>query len=537
MIGNRSFTGAQDEGVQARAPAWFRLTLWAAALAAVAFLVIWPLVAGMVSCCDDVNYSRVAQVRGTLGDNFSYWWHAHVFRPADLFSICLVNAETLDARPALLLHLPALVAILGAMWVALKRLTPHHRLYFPLAVLLWCLHLATNVAFWQHDTIAQTWVAACGLWLGLLVWEAIERAWAGKSLGRQLVTILLICVLGVLSKEIFYSWIATMGALLLVTGMVALRRGQKQVLVPLGCILLVVIVVPLCFVAVRWFAGGMSMVTSERMGRYHMQFGLNVIRNAVMAALGYFLLAPIHVLRDPRAPLLLKLVPLLAIGLNFLLCAGPWFILWRRHRDWPARPSGTTMAAIVLVTFFSVSATLPMGQISELYLLGPNVGAVILLTISLAGWWHLLGAGSTERVSGRWNAGRLVLVGAALVLIACGVYGVASRSYHFRVTWTYAAELNRVLLDHQRSLPADKNRVINVYLPPACTEGLVHSQYVETPLDALCAGKLYLKPIETWFNRHDPLRRMRLVWGRQTAPLAPGDLVLDCAGLPHRQHW
>ena len=70
--------------------------------------------------------------------------------------------------------------------------------------------------------------------------------------------------------------------------MVALRRGQKQVLVPLGCILLVVIVVPLCFVAVRWFAGGMSMVTSERMGRYHMQFGLNVIRNAVMAALGYF---------------------------------------------------------------------------------------------------------------------------------------------------------------------------------------------------------------------------------------------------------
>ena len=163
-------TGAQDEGVQA-GRAWFRLTLWAAALAAVAFLVIWPLVAGMVSCCDDVNYSRVAQVRGTLGDNFSYWWHAHVFRPADLFSICLVNAETLDARPALLLHLPALVAILGAMWVALKRLTPHHRLYFPLAVLLWCLHLATNVAFWQHDTIAQTWVAACGLWLG---------SWSGR---------------------------------------------------------------------------------------------------------------------------------------------------------------------------------------------------------------------------------------------------------------------------------------------------------------------------------------------------------------------
>ena len=124
--------------------------------------------------------------------------------------------------------------------------------------------------------------------------------------------------------------------------------------------------------------------------------------------------------------------------------------------------------------------------------------------------------------------GAIGLGGSALVLIACGVYGVASRSYHFRVTWTYAAELNRVLLDHQRSLPADKNRVINVYLPPACTEGLVHSQYVETPLDALCAGKLYLKPIETWFNRHDPLRRMRLVWGRDGSPLRRGSRVGLC---------
>ena len=152
------------------------------------------------------------------------------------------------------------------------------------------------------------------------------------------------------------------------------------------------------------------------------------------------------------------------------------------------------------------------------------MGAAILLTIGLVGWWQLLSAGPTERAAGGRKVGRAILVAAAVMLIAFGVYGVASRAYHFRVTWTYAAELNRVLLDHQRSLPADKDRVISVFLPPACTEGLVHCQYVETPVDALCAGRLYLKFIEAWFNRRDPLRRLRLVWGALMAPA--------CAGRP-----
>ena len=329
-----------------------------------------------------------AKFGGRLGTIWCIGGAPRCFGPIDVLGSRLVNMDTLDARTAVLLHLPALLAILGAIWVVFKRLTPHYRLCFPLAVLLWCLHLATNVVFWQHDTFSQTWVTACGLWVGLLVWEGVERAWAGKPIGRQAVALPLLCVLGVLAKEVFYGWLAAVGALLLIAGTVALRRRQGQVVAALGILFLAVTLIPVCFLALRWFAGGMSRWAGRQQvqvrasgpgmdlsrfdstgtGRYKARLGVNVLRNAALATMGYFALAPIHVLPDPDAPLALRIVPLLAIGLNILLCVGPWLIVWGSHRDWPARPCGKTVAAIVFVTFFSISATLPMGQISEQYL-------------------------------------------------------------------------------------------------------------------------------------------------------------------------
>jgi hypothetical protein len=518
-------------GIQCRTATWFCAVLWIAACGALAFTVIWPLAAGIVSCCDDVEYSRFVVVRGTFWDNLVYWWRSVQFRPIDLSSYFLVNLETLDARATILLHLPGLAAILGAMWVALKRLTPQYRLYFPMAVLLWCLHVSTTITLWQHDTIAQTWVSACGLWLGLVAWKAIERAWAGQSIRRQTWIIMLLSVIGVLTKEIFYGWVAAVGMLLIASSLLALRRRKLQASIDLGKLFLATIIIPVCFFSIRWFAG-MNKVASAGGGRYSMQFGTNLIRNVGLSAIGYFTTAPVHVLRDPLAPWVLRVVPLLAVGLNIIFCVGPWLITWSTHREWPDRPSGKIVALIALVTFLGVSATLPMGQISELYIMGPNAGAAIIITIGLVGWWQLLFSASQEYVSMWLKVGRVVFAAAAFTMIGFGVYGVASRAYHFRLTWSYVSYINRILLDHQRSLPPDKDRIVSVFFPPDCTEGLIHSQYVSPPAIAL-----NLDGTEAWLNYHDPLRRIKLVCGEPTAPLAPGDLLLDCSHLPPRDHW
>jgi hypothetical protein len=485
----------------------------------------------MVSCCDDVEYSRFVIVRGTFWDNLVYWWKSVAFRPIDLSSYFFVNLETLDARATILLHLPGLAAILAAIWVALKRLTPQYRLYFPIAVLLWCLHMATTVTLWQHDTIAQTWVSACGLWLGLVAWKAIERVWAGQSIRRQTWTIMILCVIGVLTKEIFYGWVAAVGMLLIASSLLALRRRKLQASIDLGKLFLATIIIPACFFSVRWFAG-LNTVASAGGGRYSVHFGTNLIKNVILSAIGYFSISPVHVIRDPLAPLALRGIPILAVCLNIILCAGPWLISWITHREWPDRPSGKIVALIALVTFLGVSATLPMGQISELYIMGPNAGEAIILAIGLVGWWQLLFSGRQKCTSAWSKLSRATFVVAAFTMSGIGIYGLASRVYHFRLTWSYASDLNRILLDHQRSLPPVKDRIVSVFFPPEYTEGFMHSQYVEPP-----AAALNLDPAEAWFNYHDPLRRIKLVRGKPVGPLAPGDLFLDGSHLPPRGHW
>lgn len=514
---------------------WLFFALWTAAVAGLAMMFLWPIATGMVSCCDDIAYSRTTCVRGgSLWDNLKYWWvETRQFRPIDALSYYFVNLKTLDARPTLLLHLPALAAIFAAIWVALKRLAPYCRLYFPLAVLCWCLHPSTYADVWQHDTISQTWAAACGLWLALVAWEAIERAWCGQPTCRQAVTLLLLCVPGVLAKEVFFGWVAAVGALLLLTGFVALRQRKWQTAKAMVGLLIIIAIIPTCYLALRWCTGGIgALVSSKGTERYHASFGANLVLNGAMAVAGYFTTGPIHVLRDPQTPLALKVVPLLAIGLNGLLCAGPWLIAWLTRRGWPAQPDGKKVAAIAMVTFLGISATLPMARISELYLMGPNAGFAILAAIGFVGWRQLLWPSSGEHTHLTSKAGRAAFVTAAVVLLGFGVYGVASRAVHFRITWSYASTLNDILLDHQRSLPPDKDRIATVYLPPACTQGLAHSQYVEPPADAL-----HVSATEAWFNQLDPLRRIKLARGEPSTPLAPGDMVVDCTRLITRPHW
>lgn len=514
-----------------RALTWLRRSSWIAVVIVLAFLVIWPIWSGIISCGEDVDYSRGAALRGTLCYNFVFEWGTSSFRPIDLLSGRLVNLKTLDARATIVLHLPAMAAILMAIWVAIKRLTPNYRSYFPVAALCWCLHTSTTCVLWQHDTIAQMWASACGLWLGLLVWEAIERAWAGKSIQRHAILLGLLCVLGVLTKEVFFGWVAALDIFLVLTAIVAVQRRNWRVLSAITTIFLAITLIPLGFFALRWFGGGLSEF-SRLGGRYKPQFGANLIYNVVLAVMGYFSMAPIHVLRDPAAPIFLRAAPILAIGLNILICIAPWFILRITHRDWPGRPRGQTVAIIAFLTFLGVCATLPIGRISEVYLLGPNAGSAMLTAIGLIGWWQLTRSVHKDYLTISSKIGRAMPIAAGVVLLMIGMYGVASRAYHFQLTWSYARKLDQLLLDHQRSLPPDKNRVITVFLPNALTTGLVHNQYVCPP------GKsILLDCLEAWRNHSDPLRQMKLVSSDPIGPINPGDLVVDVNQFPPRRHW
>jgi hypothetical protein len=61
---------------------------------------------------------------------------------------------------------------------------------------------------------------------------------------------------------------------------------------------------------------------------------------------------------------------------------------------WPGRPSPTRLLALALFFVLSVSAGLPREHISEHYLLGPNLGAALIVAV---GWGGLLALGRAAR--------------------------------------------------------------------------------------------------------------------------------------------
>jgi len=532
-----------------------RIALWSAACCSVLFLLLWPVFGGMASINDDMTYSRLIHLRENYAQNLAVFWRHRFFRPIDILGGYLVDPTTLDARPALLLQLPALAAILAAMWAALRRLgggRASPRRAFPIAVVYLAAHTATSNALWQHDTISQTWSAACGLWLGIVLWRAVENAIDGRPVLRQVVLLVLLGALGSLAKEVFYGWIAAAAVLLVLTALAAAGRRNWRALPALAMLLLAVAVVPAGFLFLRHSFGGLGELALGQPGRYRPQFGWNVIGNLVLGAAGYFSAAPVHVLRNPDAPPLLRIVPLLGIGFGCLVCIAPWALSWRRPESWPDRPPGKPVTAVALFTFLGLSATLPTRRIAEVYLMGPNAGAAVLMALGAVGLWQLRLPKTTwglSRFSRSENGAvplsplpsfpRAVIAIAMLLVFSIGVYGLLSRAVHARLTWCSVVKLNRALLERQESLPPDADRVVSIFVCDRRAGRFRHCQYILPAVLAINA-----QTTQAWMNHRDPLRRVRVLGlvgkspaQRPTPAPRTARLVMECAGLPRHPHW
>jgi len=171
--------------------------------------------------------------------------------------------------------------------------------------------------------------------------------------------------------------------------------------------------------------------------------------------------------------------------------------------------------------------TLPMGAVSDLYGFGPNIGSGLLVVTAALMLWNSIDEND------RFIA-RTIAACATLALVVIGVYGVASRTYQFSMTWYYTRELNRIVMTHQASLPAQKSgdAVAYIYFPPNCYTGHIYGQIMIRPLQALS-----IQWMQTWLNKADPKHPLQIVLQQQSF-MRPGiDLVVDCTKFPKRQDW
>lgn len=508
-----------------------RVALWIIALLLVAFLIVWPLIAGMAAANDDLKFLRSEQYSGTLSQNLREGWlHATNFRPLENIAAALCDAQTLECRRVMLIQTAGLIALVIGVAKLLRRLIPdHYGIALPLMIVWLAVSPATTISLWQMDTGSQTWSAALGVWTGLLAWNAITAARDGKRIWPHLLGLTLLTALAVNVKETGYGWSAGIGVAVMLA--IALRwkcdrRGAARSL----WLLLPVAILPALHLLYRLkFTGLASAMHAGAASdeRYQVGLGANILHNAWLSLLGLFANGPLHLINDDAAPLLLKLLPLASLLASFIAVAAAAALAALHHQP----PAGMRLRAVLLAALaglLSISVTLPMGSVSELYGMGANAASGLLVVVALLGLWHP--AQSDER-----GLCRAIAIMCGVVLLLAGLYGVASRAYHFRLTWMYARQLNRIVLDHQRSLPpvsaANPASPAVIYFAQPCYNGLVHNAYVVPPYVAIG-----MEQTMEWMNRVDAQRPV-VFTDDPFVILEEHDLRVDCAALPRRGHW
>ena len=367
-----------------------------------------------------------------------------------------------------------------------------------------------------------------------------------------------LCVVGELAKENFAGVCAAAIAIILLAWLFVPNR-KRHVLLTIPFI-----IVPSLWLALRWTLGGMSQgLAHQPLYQPHLA---NVIPNLRFIVAGWFAAGPNHLLFRPHTATVLRLVPVAAIAVAGIVSLLPWLLTWRYGAVWPERPSPRSVLGLALFFVLSVSAGLPRDHVSEHYLFGPNIGAALIVAV---GWSGLLALGRAARPDRKaqqipgnlegsklaspslqiravdvsesleqsrmvirpWRAPRLGAAILGVIILACGLFGLASRADHFRNTWRCGQILNHDVLEHLTALPPGQ-RVVRFIWAERCESGYSYCTYLVTPALIL--------PLELnfpWLKSRFPGIGMEVLHGVPADAGRPGDMILDGHDLPPQPAW
>jgi len=510
--------------------AWIVRALWALVAAAVAFEILWAPAAGIRIANDDLKFVRMPSRDLPMWDAVADAWLTQPsFRPLEIVMAHLSDPVTLACPWVVPVQGVGLCALVLVTLALARQALPGLRALWPVAPLLVLLSPATTASVWQMDSCSQTWSAVLGAWGVWLAWRWIDAPACGVRPWWALATLCVVMAVGLTVKENFYGW--ALGLTVATVGVMgaqarhgwATARRTLWVLVPVA-------LVPVVHVMCRWQWSALSgLIAGSGDGtRYKAEFGMNLLVNTAVSLAGAVGIGPFHLVLDGEALAPLRILPLMATALVvavILIALGSAALGAASVRGVRWTALGFVSCASVL----SLSATIPMPSVSELYGLGANVGCALLATVGIAALWQAGAASGRPVMRGSVVAGAVVAVG-------IGSYGLVSRASHFGVVWDTVRTLNDAIVSFQPTLvprrAGDTSAAGMVHVPTVCLVGGTHSQYVMPPLQTLD-----LNLTEAWLARRDPSRR--IVFSIGTSPKSPraNELVLDCVALPQHGHW
>jgi len=495
----------------------------------VALIASWPLMAGLRAANDDVKWVRTPDHELPVMEAIRLAWATEAsFRPLEVFVGHWCDPETLKCGVAIAVQAAGLLLLMLGVTRLCRICMPQFPAAGVVASGFLAISPATTCSVWQVDSCSQTWTAALGAWVIIECLQVLDAAHEGRVNWRGNAWLCVLFIVGCSLKETFYGWSAGIGTACAVAVVGMATRDRAASLRSLW-LFLPTIVLPIAHLGLRLSMGALSQRMHDEEGsRYQVEIGMNLIINSAMSLAGIFGVGPFHLATDDHASMMLRALPYIAIAAGMFLMIGAVVLALAGKR----RPAGIRMMPLAFAagaSIMSLSATLPMGSVSELYGLGGNIGASLLLTAVVMSLWN--NDATDERA-----IARTIAMACTGVIVAVGAYGLGSRALHFRMVWDTTDTMNRALLDFQQSLPAvpaGSTVAAGVArFPTLCLTTRTYGQYVMPP-----AQTINIEITAPWLARRDPARPIVFAIGPSSGAPTDRELVFDCADMPDHGHW
>jgi hypothetical protein len=495
------------------------------------FLLAWPFFGGIAFYHEGIYHPFDIRNSGLLQATVANW-NSSLFRPLDLLAGSLCKVETRDARFAVMLHWPAVIVMATSLWACCRNLFPATTAAtFAIAWIWACLLSGTSICYWQIHTISQSWAAAAGLLLGTAMWSGIHVAQKGGLPVRQAAIAGAICLVGVLTKEVFYGWALGAAALpfawSLLAKQIPWKRRMKIVMILVAPVVLVTtlfLVTRICFggAGVLFRSSGSSSAQILDNTRYSASLGLNLPLNIFTLLVGAFCTGPSHYVRSQDA-LALRSLPLVGVILAWGIVAAPWCLSSCRRQ---LIADNQTLSRLVacFFPFSGMLAVIPMGHVSEVYVHGISFGSGLFFA------WSILTLSRWFTASPlRKDAAIMGFLTASLGVVA--TIGIFSRAYNTQLDWVYSRELGQRMFRHQsRIAPSELSST--VVIPDWMYDGCNYSQIMQPPVDAV-----YVSKTLQFLNEAHPDRKLESARASSARTVTSRDLMIPDNAVPRRLRW